>query len=167
MPNCMSFQKRKPLLFGFFTRKQSKDSPKKNVSEPKVDSKKLKGLAWGIKKEMLEGILEIAKEKYPSEFIATLVQQNGVIYEINLLPGTIEGHASASLRTYMQPPDLEFKVVGSVHSHPSGNYRPSGADLFYFSKSGNVHIIVGYPYSMNSWQAYDRAGNEIELKVVD
>jgi proteasome lid subunit RPN8/RPN11 len=122
---------------------------------------------WGIRKETLDLILEVSKESYPKEFAATLIAKKGIIEEINLLPGTLSGNTSAILRTHMQPPDIMLSVAGIVHSHPSRNFSPSGADLHFFSKFGNTHIIVGMPYDLRSWQAYDARGNIIELKIVD
>ena len=122
---------------------------------------------WGIGREMLMGILEIAREKYPNEFVALLVHKGGVIREITLLPGTVEGTHHAIILTHMAPPDLNFTVVGSVHSHPSPSYRPSEADLHMFSKQGHTHIIVAVPFDMGSWQAYDNRGRKIRLEVVD
>jgi proteasome lid subunit RPN8/RPN11 len=116
---------------------------------------------------MLLGILEIAKEKYPMEFLATMTHKRGIIYEINIIPGTIEGGSFSILQPFMQPPDIKFRVAGSVHSHPSPSAQPSRADIIFFGKNGNTHIIVGYPYTLRSWRAYDGAGNEIELEVVE
>ena len=122
---------------------------------------------WGITRDMLEGILEIAKEKYPHEFLATLTQRRGIIYEINIIPGTIEGDRFSVLQPFMQPPDLKFKVVGTVHSHPSPSAQPSRADIIFFGKNGNTHIIVAYPFTKYSWRAYDGTGKQIQLQVVD
>jgi proteasome lid subunit RPN8/RPN11 len=129
--------------------------------------KSMKKRIWGIERKILKLILEVSKETYPKEFAATLIAKKGIIREINLLPGTLSGDTSAIVHTHMQPPDITLSVAGLVHSHPSGNYSPSGADLFFFSKFGNTHIIVGKPYNMKSWQAYDSRGNIIELEVVD
>ncbi len=136
---------------------------KKEIASKKEKKRKV----WGINKETLNLILEVSKESYPKEFIATLIAKKGIIEEINLLPGTLSGDSMAIIRTYMQPPDITLSVVGVVHSHPSKNFRPSGADLHFFSRFGNTHIIVGKPYNVDSWQAYDSFGNPIELKVVD
>ncbi len=122
---------------------------------------------WGIKREVLRLIFEVSRETYPNEFAASLISKKGIIEEINLLPGTLSGGNMAILQTHMQPPDITLSVAGIVHSHPSGNYLPSGADLFFFSKFGNTHIIVGKPYDMKSWQAYDSKGDIIELEVID
>lgn len=144
---------------GFFRReKKERKKPKKTEQKRRI---------WGIKKETLNLILEVSKESFPKEFAATLIAKKGVIGEINLLPGTLSGNSMVILQTHMQPPDITLSVVGIVHSHPSGNFRPSGADCFLFSKFGNTHIIVGMPYNMKSWQAYDVRGEPIELQVVD
>ncbi|UCE38189.1 MAG: Mov34/MPN/PAD-1 family protein [Thermoplasmata archaeon] len=130
---------------------------------PKTEEKRR---IWGIKEETLNLILEVSKESYPNEFAATLIAKKGIIEEINLLPGTLSGSGMAILHTHMQPPDITLSVVGIVHSHPSGNFSPSGADLYFFSKFGNTHIIVGKPYNPRSWQAYDARGGKIKLEIV-
>ena len=139
---------------------------RKNKKKPRQREPQ-KRRVWGIKKETLQLIMEVSKESYPNEFAATLIAKKGVIFEINLLPGTISGGSHAILRTYMQPPDITLSVVGVVHSHPSGNVTPSGADAQLFSKFGHTHIIVGVPYDLTSWKAYDVFGKRIELEVVD
>lgn len=120
---------------------------------------------WGIKKEMIQFIIEASKDSYPNEFYAKLMQKKGVISEFSIIR-TIQGRTHAIPFTYMEPPDIFLETAGTVHSHPSGNNRPSGADLEFFSKMGSTHIIIGYPYTETTWQAYDRTGRPIELKVV-
>lgn len=115
---------------------------------------------------MLEGILEIAREKYPNEFVALLIHRGGIIREIEMLPGTVEGSRHAIIMTHMAPPDLSFSKVGSVHSHPSPNFWPSDADRAMFAKQGHTHIIVAYPFTARTWQAYDRRGEVVRLEVV-
>jgi proteasome lid subunit RPN8/RPN11 len=146
---------------GFF----KSNSEKKRRFRKSHEAKKRR--VWGIERETLQLILEVSKETYPKEFAATLIAKKGIIHEINLLPGTLSGNTSAIVRTHMQPPDITLSVVGLVHSHPSGNYSPSGADLHFFSKFGNTHIIVGMPYNIKSWQAYNGKGEFIELEVVN
>jgi proteasome lid subunit RPN8/RPN11 len=117
-----------------------------------------------IKKKVLRMILESAKSSFPNEFGALLRAEEGEISEVILLPGTISGNTSALFQLNMRP--IDFSIVGSAHSHPSGNYRPSDADLEFFRRSGYVHIIVGYPYTMDTWAAYDVSGNRISLEVL-
>jgi proteasome lid subunit RPN8/RPN11 len=120
---------------------------------------------WGIKAKTLKMILEASKETYPNEFSATLRAEGGVINEVVMLPGTLQGETSAILRLHMLP--IDYTVVGSVHSHPSGVILPSEADLVLFEKFGRVHIIVGTPFNMGSWRAFDFKGNPIGLEIVD
>ena len=117
-----------------------------------------------IKKKALQMILESAKSSYPNEFGALLRAEEGEISELILLPGTISGNSQAIFQLYMRP--IDFSIVGSAHSHPSGNYSPSEADLDFFRRTGSVHVIVGYPYTMRTWAAYNVLGERIELKVL-
>jgi len=118
----------------------------------------------GIKRKALEMILESAKSSYPEEFGALLRAEEGEISEIILLPGTISGNSHALFQLHMRP--IDFSIVGSAHSHPSGDFRPSDADLDFFRRSGTVHIIAGFPYEMIDWAAYDVAGTRIRLEVL-
>jgi len=118
-----------------------------------------------IRKKTLRMILEASKSSYPEEFGAILRAEKGVINELMLLPGTISGERSALFKLHMLP--IDFTVVGTVHSHPSGGCYPSGADLDLFRSFGFVHIITCYPYDRDSWAAFDALGEPRELRVVD
>ena len=119
---------------------------------------------YAISRKTLRMILEASKDTYPKEFAAILRAEEGVITELLLLPGTISGDVHAVFQLHMLP--IDFSVVGTIHSHPSGNYSPSGADLNLFSHFGRVHIITGKPYTESTWQAYDHNGNPRQLEVV-
>ncbi len=119
---------------------------------------------WKIKRDVLRLIMESSKSSYPDEFGAFLRAKHNIIYEIILLPGTISGGRSVLYNLLMKP--IDFSIVGSVHSHPSGVPLPSEADIQMFSRTGDVHIIVAYPFTMDSWKAYNRRGEEIEVRVI-
>ncbi len=119
---------------------------------------------WKIKRDVLRLIMESSKSSYPDEFGAFLRAKHNIIYEIILLPGTISGGRSVLYNLLMKP--IDFTIVGSVHSHPSGVPLPSEADIQMFSRTGDVHIIVAYPFTMDSWKAYNRRGEEIEVRVI-
>lgn len=118
-----------------------------------------------IRKRTLKMILEASKSSYPEEFGAILRAKKGVIHELVLLPGTVAGERSALFKLHMLP--VDFTIVGTVHSHPSGAVYPSGADLDLFRRFGWVHIITGYPYETENWACFDAFGDTRELKVVD
>lgn len=110
-------------------------------------------------------ILEASKSSYPEEFGAILRAKKGVINELILLPGTEAGERSALFKLHMLP--VDFSVVGTVHSHPSGAIYPSEADVDLFRKFGWIHIITGYPFEMDSWACFTVEGLPRPLKVVD
>lgn len=156
---------------GWFSKKYDPDSFEQKNNEfnivKKDNSKKKnsKRQVWAIKKAMIEFIIESSKDNYPNEFYAKLLQKNGVISEFSIIK-TIQGRTHAIPFTYLEPPDIFLETAGTVHSHPSGNNWPSKADLHFFGKTGNTHIIIGYPYNENTWRAYNSAGEPIELEVV-
>ncbi len=116
-----------------------------------------------IRRELLEALIEAAKETHPDEFFALLTGKKGVIEEFVFVPFE-SGENFAVFNLDLIP--LGMKVYGTVHSHPSPNPYPSQADVRTFSL-GRVHIIIHYPYCRNCWKAYDRNGEEIEIEVVD
>lgn len=118
-----------------------------------------------IRKGVLELVMETSKDSLPNEFAALLKAKNQVIYEIALLPGTISGDRSAIMQIFMRPIDLNY--VGTVHSHPSGVIKPSDEDVNLYSKFGTVHIIVGYPFNIYSWRAFNNEGEQISLDMIE
>jgi len=59
-----------------------------------------------------------------------------------------------------------LSIIGTVHSHPSGNLRPSSADLNHFL--GTVLMIVGFPYASESnASAYKSTGESMTLNVTN
>lgn len=128
-------------------------------------SKDERGKVHSIKKRTLKMILEASKSSFPEEFGAFLRADKGVIHELILLPGTVTGERHAIFRMHMLP--IDFTIVGTVHSHPSGACYPSDADLELFRRYGWIHIIACRPYDMGSWAAFDMTGESRELKVVD
>lgn len=118
----------------------------------------------GITEKILRMMFEASKDAYPHEFAAGMREIDGIISELILVPGTIAGPTSALLRLHNLP--IDYSMVGVAHSHPSSNISPSPNDLSMFGRYGRVHIIVGYPYDMDSWQAYDHNGKKIDLPVI-
>ncbi len=121
----------------------------------------------GIDRDCLETIKEGAKAMHPREFLALLSvgDDKTIISEIVMLPQMTYGKRHATFNIYMAP--IDFSIVGTVHSHPSGVPLPSEEDLITFSKNGVIHIIIAYPYNDESWKAYDFNGNEVDLKIIE
>jgi len=118
----------------------------------------------GIRQELLDLLLELGRENHPNEFVALLRERDGIIEELNLLPGTIAGEDSASLLFDMMP--LDTHLAGSAHSHPNGVIRPSDADISFFPRAGRFHLIIGYPYHEGSWLCFAADGTQRPLEVI-
>jgi len=117
-----------------------------------------------IDKEALEFILAASKSCHPKEFAGVLRANGDTISEVLLLPGTLSSGKSAVLRFHMLA--IDSTARGTIHSHPVPNAFPSRDDLALFDKFGEVHIIMAYPYTADSWKAYNHRGEPIELEVV-
>ena len=118
----------------------------------------------GISRDLLELLLKIGRDRHPFEFAGILREKDGVIDEFNLLPGTVSSESSASLFLDMMP--LDTHVAGSAHSHPNGALVPSDADLSFFPRVGRYHLIIGYPYTEESWRCFSANGNPAEMEVI-
>jgi proteasome lid subunit RPN8/RPN11 len=128
----------------------------------------------GIAGETLDFVLRASEDTHPNEYMGFLratdtsrlgLDRDGqVITDVLVIPGTVSGPTSATVKENMRPNNVQS--VGSVHSHPNGVLRPSDADLGTFGQ-GEVHIIVGAPYGRTDWQAFDNTGEPTELDVLD
>jgi proteasome lid subunit RPN8/RPN11 len=132
------------------------------------------GELLGIAAPVLDLCLGAAADSHPNEYMGLLRgepastvgldREGTVITEVLVVPATETNPVSATVKTSLVPND--FRVVGSVHSHPNGVLRPSDADLGTFTR-GQVHIIVGAPYRERDWRAFDREGYRTDLRVLD
>ncbi|MDD5148690.1 MAG: Mov34/MPN/PAD-1 family protein [Candidatus ainarchaeum sp.] len=118
-----------------------------------------------IRRGTIESIIEAAKNVYPKEFVSLLgsKKKNGTIDELVVAPATF-GDSFSSVDLY----DLPFDkgIIGSVHSHPSPDNRPSSADKRFFKKTGEIHLIIGYPFTINNIRAFNAEGKQIGIEVI-
>jgi proteasome lid subunit RPN8/RPN11 len=120
-----------------------------------------------IPSELLETILEGARQLYPRESFLLLrgKKSKGVISVSDLVvaPFAVHGRGFASYSAHMLP--MDFSVVGTVHSHPSGNIQPSYVDLNHMM--GRILMIVGYPFmDERNVAVYGSDGEKLDLNVV-
>jgi proteasome lid subunit RPN8/RPN11 len=123
-------------------------------------------LTVNVPNNILDAIYAGAKELYPRESFLLLrgKKTKGVICitDLVLAPFAVHGEGEVHFNPYMFSGD--FTLVGTVHSHPSGNISPSHVDLNYFF--GRILIIVGYPYiGKNCIAAYDSNGDRVPIDV--
>ncbi|MDD3753990.1 MAG: Mov34/MPN/PAD-1 family protein [Methanobacterium sp.] len=119
-----------------------------------------------IPQEVVEEIIQIARQSHPLEFMAMLEGKisDGIlrIEGLVFLPGETSNH-SAVMNLFMMP--MTTGTVGSVHSHPIPSATPSSEDLYFFSKNGLFHLIIASPYIEESIVGYDTFGDVINYKI--
>ncbi len=119
-----------------------------------------------IPSNILDAIFAGAKELYPRESFLLLrgKKSKGIISVSDLVLAPFAAHEEGAVHfnPYMFAGD--FSIVGTVHSHPTGNNSPSDTDLNYFF--GRILMIVGYPYEGKSClAAYDSNGDKVPIEV--
>ena len=119
-----------------------------------------------FKKSLLNTLCEAASEAHPKEFFAMLgsTKRNKIVDEYVIIPANL-GKGSVLVHLNLMPVDLN--LVGSIHSHPGYSNSPSREDIRTFSKTGKIHMIIAYPYTIENCQAYDVNGQKIEWKIQD
>jgi proteasome lid subunit RPN8/RPN11 len=126
-----------------------------------------------ISEQLLDSCFKACKGSDPDEFLCLLGGEKGMyefedsevlLTDFYMIPGTTSNSTSATLREDLVPSGM--RLYGSLHSHPNGTARPSRQDMEMFSRYP-VNIIVGSPYNMSSWQAYDRSSEPTSLEVFD
>ena len=110
-------------------------------------------------------ILDIAKANYPLEIILLLRgNRNGDVIHISdylFPPFGSSGKGFASFPIHMLP--IDFSIIGTAHSHPSGLLKPSIGDLSNFY--GKVMVIVGPPFKTSSFVAYNSKAEELPVLI--
>lgn len=116
-----------------------------------------------IKQEVVESIITAARNVYPDEFFSMLGGKNKIIEELVVVQAEF-GREHSSFRHDLVP--FDKTIIGTIHSHPNTDNDPSEADLEIFRKIGEVHIIICYPYTLNTIKAFDNKGRQVKLRVV-
>jgi proteasome lid subunit RPN8/RPN11 len=127
-----------------------------------------KTLAVSMSAELLDSIFEGARRLYPKETILLLRGKKSKdtirVSDLVIPPLAVYGYGFANLPFHRLP--MDFSVVGTVHSHPSGNITPSTVDLNNFF--GRVLMIVGFPFADEQNVAvYNSNGQKLPIQVTE
>ena len=114
---------------------------------------------------LIDGINESARSVYPDECLCAMSEEDGVINEMVMLPGTVFGDEHSFLNMWMAPANC--RIVGTAHSHPDYCNEASDADLDLFRNMGGYHLITCMPYDRTSWRLYNSLGEVVELEIVN
>ena len=120
-----------------------------------------------IDQTVIESILEYAKACHPKEGILLLkgrINKHLIMAEeVEIPPIAVHGRDFSNFPLHMLP--IDFSVVGTAHSHPSGVLKPSIVDLNNFY--GRIMIVTAYPYnSEQNISVFDREGNPVKYEIV-
>ena len=120
-----------------------------------------------ISLELLDSIFEGAKRLYPRETFLLLRGKRRKaelrVTDLVVPPLAVYGYGFANLPFHMLP--MDFSVVGTVHSHPSGNTNPSTVDLNHFF--GRILMIVGFPFAnLQNVAVYNSKGEKLMLQIL-
>ena len=120
-----------------------------------------------VEGHVIESILDYAKACHPKEGILLLRgktrKERIIIEEVVIPPLSIHGSGFSNFPLYMLP--IDFTIIGTMHSHPSGVLKPSITDLNHFY--GKVMIIVAYPYmSEKDIVVLDGEGNKARYEII-
>jgi len=120
-----------------------------------------------MKRSVLESILSYARACHPREGILLLrgkTKRDVIeVNEVLLPPLSVKGKFFSAFPLYMLP--IDFSIVGTAHSHPSGALSPSIRDLNSFY--GKIMIIAAYPYrSENDIIIIDGEGKTLNYEIV-
>lgn len=119
-----------------------------------------------VPEELLDAIFEGARRLYPKETFMLLrgKKTKNAIHVTDLVvpPLAVYGYGFANFPLHMLP--MDFSIVGTVHSHPSGNIAPSHVDLNHFL--GRILMIVGFPFAdAQNVAVYSSNGERLPLQV--
>ena len=119
-----------------------------------------------INRKLLDAILDNARALHPQETILLLrgkAKRNRFeISDLVIPPLATRGRGFSSFPAYMLP--MDFSLIGSVHSHPSGVLKPSLEDLNH--SFGRIIMIVAYPFAgTENVAVYNHSGDRIMLKL--
>ncbi|MFB0551151.1 MAG: hypothetical protein ACETVV_01095 [Nitrososphaeria archaeon] len=119
-----------------------------------------------FEREPFEGMLALAKNLHPREFIALLRgevrAEETYVKELLLAPLSVYGAGFSNFNPYAIP--FDASLVGLVHSHPSGRAGMSTWDYNHFY--GSIMVIAAYPYGgAEDVAAFDGRGNRLNIRV--
>ncbi|MCW3979748.1 MAG: Mov34/MPN/PAD-1 family protein [Candidatus Bathyarchaeota archaeon] len=118
-----------------------------------------------IDRQALDAMLHLSRVQHPREVVLLLrgetINDEVHISEFLFPPFATSGRSFAEFPLHMLP--IDFTVVGTAHSHPSGSLRPSTRDLNNFYS--RVMVILAFPYREGDAAAYNSKGESIQLGV--
>jgi proteasome lid subunit RPN8/RPN11 len=120
-----------------------------------------------VERGLLEEMLSFARDRHPKE--AILLLRGKVVKDVITLtdylfpPYAKTDSVSASYPIYMLP--IDFSIVGTLHSHPSGSLEMSTQDVNHMY--GRVSLLTAFPYGLGDVAAYNKQAEKLTIRVTD
>lgn len=99
-----------------------------------------------VRRHVINSILSYARLCHPREGILLLrgkIKGDVIMVEdVEIPPLSVRGDGFSSFPAHML--SMDFSIIGTAHSHPSGSLQPSTEDLNHFY--GRIMVIAAYPY---------------------
>jgi len=121
-----------------------------------------------IKRDALNNILNNAASMHPREMLLLLRGKKSkneiTVTELLVPPLALHGRGFTVFQAHMLP--IDFSLVGTVHSHPSGVLQPSLADLHH--AFGRIIMIVTFPYqNENNIAVFNHSKEKLLLRIIE
>jgi len=118
-----------------------------------------------VDRGLLEEMLAFANERHPKEAVMLLrgsVDREAITIKDYLFPPFATTNSiSASYPIHMLP--IDFSIVGSAHSHPSGSLEQSTQDIHNIY--GRISLLMAYPYGLGDVVAYNKQAERLVIRV--
>lgn len=119
-----------------------------------------------IEDSLLKEILRFAMSRHPYEVILLLrgeKKKNKIhVSEYLFPPFASSSTRDASFPVSMLP--VDFTIIGTVHSHPSGSLNLSNIDFHNFF--GRIMLLMVYPYRVSDVAAFNKKGERVSIKTI-
>ncbi len=119
-----------------------------------------------LSRSLLKALKELATFNHPNEVVVLLRgERKGDDIHINeylVPPFGVGSPKFASFPAHMLP--IDFSIMGTAHSHPSGNITPSTKDLHSFY--GRILMIIGPPYDSQNLAVYKKNGESLPVNII-
>ncbi len=118
-----------------------------------------------VDEELLLEMLSFAKDMHPKEAILLLrgeVKKATITITDYLFPPFATTNSiSASYPIHMLP--IDFSIIGTAHSHPSGTLSLSIQDINHMY--GRISLLMVYPYSKENVAVFNKQAERVELNI--
>jgi proteasome lid subunit RPN8/RPN11 len=116
--------------------------------------------------------LAVKSSKTEGREICGLLLSNGYCLELVLTqnktkrPGGFSFYSREVLKIERAAPFLNYRIVGTFHSHPWSSAVPGKSDIEYAEDDSLMLIISCWDKEANLWRIYNRKAHQVKLEYV-